>query len=320
MPSNLEKRIIQKRRQTERGGILVPLINEFLEQPVGVDTEEDAKWLYDLSMKQVERERIRKESYEKGESVYSPSGLADCMRRVFLSKNHREYGLERVQLPAVEPHFYFLTGDFIHLKWQFVLYKLAGIHPDFELIDCEVPIMSKRGDHGGTLDVIMKYKGEPFVVDVKGLNVRSFNQIDKGEHIDTYRIQLADYMMLLNAAQARGKYPKIGRVERGILLVENKGGPDALHPAALTELVIDLKSSLPEVKGRLEVLREHEAAKEIPAAECESTRLIQFTGCPFASFCAKEVSAAERRKNAETRNSTELRISAPPRRRRSRPS
>ena len=106
--------------------------------------------------------------------MFSPSGLASCLRRVYLSKNWKELGLTRVELPAIEPHYYFFTGDFIHLKWQFALYKLSLLIPDFWLIECELPVMSKHRDHGGTLDVLVLYKGEAFIVDVKGLNVEDF--------------------------------------------------------------------------------------------------------------------------------------------------
>jgi hypothetical protein len=83
----------------------------------------------------------------------------------------------------------------------------------------------------------------------------------------------------------KGKpFPK---VERGILLLENKGGPDARHPAALAETVISLKDSLPEVRARLEILREHQA-KKIPAPECTSTKRIEYTGCPSRSSAVRK--------------------------------
>jgi len=332
MPSDLEKRIIQDRKLRERGGLIVPLLEELLKSPLGIDTEQDAMWLYELAKKQVERERLRQEGYDKDEMVFSPSGLADCMRRVYLSKNHKKFGLKRVSLPAIEPHFYFFTGDFLHLKWQYAFYKLSLVLDDFILVDVELPIMSKRKDHGGTLDVLALYNTEPLIIDVKGLNVRSFNAVDRNEVSDNnhkYRIQVTDYGMLFNSALQRGawtppepvleymKYQgmkEFPKVKRMVLLAENKGGPDQTHPAALTETVIPLKPNLPEVQARLETLREYEEKEEIPAAECQSTRLIAFTGCPFAGFCRKEVKRTEAAR-AKTSSSKRLEISRPKRRR-----
>ena len=333
MPTRTERRIIQERKMKQKGGLIVPLLNELLTRPLGIENETDAEWLHTLALKQVERDRIRAESYRKDEMVFSPSGLASCLRRVYLSKNHKKYGLERVDLPAIEPHFYFFTGDFLHLKWQFAFYKLSIACEDFRLVDVEMPIMSKRKDHGGTLDVLclLKVKGkwQSLIVDVKGLNVRSFNSIDQDETPHDYRIQLTDYMMLFNSALQGGRWKpapemlahtgltEFPKVKRGVLLAENKGGPDLTHPAALTETIVDLKSNLPEVKARLEVLRQHDEEEEIPEAECVSTRLIAFTGCPFAGYCRKEVQANERAR-AKTRGSKEIKVARPSRRRRSR--
>lgn len=329
--TELEKRIIQNRRLKERGGLIVPLLEEMLRAPLGVESEVDAEWLYGLALKQVERDRVRQESYDKDEMVFSPSGLGDCLRRVFLSKNHKKLGLERVSLPAIEPHFYFFTGDFLHLKWQFAFYKLSCLGIPFHLVDVEIPILSKRKDHGGTLDVLALLGTEALIIDLKGLNVRAFNAVDRDEGTDwnhKYRIQLTDYGMLFNSALQRGTWKpdeqtenymkhygmdEFPKVKRMVLLAENKGGPDPHHPAALTESIIDLKSNLPEVRGRLELLREYDEKEEIPPAECESTRLISFTGCPFAGFCQKEVKRREiaRAKASETKG---LRVARPKRR------
>lgn len=330
-----EKAIIQNRKLEERGGLIVPLLEDLLRKPLGVESDVDAEWLYELAKKQVERDRIRKESYEKDEMVFSPSGLGDCMRRVFLSKNHKKLGMKRISLPAIEPHFYFFTGDFLHLKWQFAFYKLSCMGIPFHLVDVEIPIMSKRKDHGGTLDVLCLLGTEPLIIDLKGLNVRAFNAVDRKETTDwnqKYRIQLTDYGMLFNSALQRGQWvpdeqtrnymeaygmSEFPKVKRMVLLAENKGGPDMNHPAALTENIIDLKSNLPEVRVRLERLREFDEKEEIPEAECESTRLISFTGCPFSEFCRKEVvkRQASRAKTSETKR---LVVARPKRRGRTR--
>lgn len=324
-----EKRISSQRSQD--GTILVSKLNEILKYGVGIEDEADADFLHALAMKQVMREKERK----TGDGVYSPSGLASCLRRVYLSKNWRKLGLQRVELPAIEPHYYFLTGDFIHLKWQFAMWKLSlmevaraikeGTEPDFFLIDCEIPVMSKRKDHGGTIDVLAMIDGELVIVDVKGLNVRGFQKIDMGESIHDYTIQVGDYMMLWNAGVRHRliEVPDVvrdmfgwdrwPRVTKGIVLAENKGGPDAKHPGALSEYIVNAKQSLPEVRARLEVLRAHEEENTLPPVECKSTRGYQFTGCPFAEICRKEVRKIEKRENAKDRDPKKYRLSRPTR-------
>lgn len=311
----------------------MPVLNELLRDPIGVESEWDVNFLTKLSEKQVAREKIRQESYKNGQTVFSPSGLGSCLRRVYLSKNHREHGLQRVETGAIEPHYYFLTGDFIHLKIQFMLYKASLKWPEkILLVDTEMPVMSKRKDHGGTIDVFIILDGEPMIVDVKGLNVRGFQKVDKGEPPHDYRIQVSDYMMLLNSMITSGTWKPnemlmeylgqwghktMPKIKRGILLAENKGGPDVGHPAALTEHIFKLKDNLPELRIRMEALRGHEEAKEIPEAECESTRLIEFTGCPFAEFCRPEVKRREAKRIAAS-DGKEYRLARPKRNRRTR--
>lgn len=332
--TNLEKRIIKQSRVQQTGWI-VPILNELLKSPVGIEDETDVQFLQWLAQKQVERERIRKASYDKGQTVFSPSGLATCLRRSYLGKNHKEHGLERVSLPAIEPHYYFITGDFIHLKIQFMLYKASLKWSDhIILIDIEMPVMSKHKDHGGTVDVLLLLDGEPLILDVKGLNVRGFGRIDRGEPPHEYRIQVSDYMMLFNSMITSGRWKptdllmeelrrwghtSMPLVKRGFILAENKGGPDTGHPAALTEHEIKLKDNLPELRIRMEALRAHEEAKEIPEAECESTRYVEFTGCPFANFCYPEVRERERQaKRTETGDTREFKLAKPKRNSRSR--
>ncbi len=327
--TNLERRLAYKHGE----GIIVPILNKLLEEPVGIDDGWDVEFLKKLAEKQVIREQERAKSYTDGKTVFSPSSLASCLRRSYLSKNHREHGLTRVETRAIEPHYYFLTGDFIHLKVQFMLYKASMKWPEkILLVDSEMPVMSKRGDHGGTVDVLVFVDGEPFIVDVKGVNIRTFSAIDKGEPPHAYRIQVADYTMLFNAMIQRGAWKpsndlmeylsqwghvSMPKVKRGVLLAENKGGPDMAHPAAFTEQIIDLKENLPELRIRMEALRGFEEEKEIPEAECESTRYIEFTGCPFSEFCRPEVKQREAARVA-AEEAKGYRLARPKRRRRTR--
>jgi hypothetical protein len=97
----------------------------------------------------------------------------------------------------------------------------------FKLIGVEVPIVSKRGDHGGTVDALVLIYGVLYIVDFKGLNVRSFANITRGEIPPQYAMQIGDYGMLWNAMKNRNGHSK---VTHGLLITESKGGPDPKHP------------------------------------------------------------------------------------------
>lgn len=300
-----EQRIIEKRVSQ---GILRPRLEQLFRYSVKISSEADAQFLHWLAMKQVSREEARDKI-----PVFSPSGLGDCMRQVYLRKNHKKHGLERVEIPRIQPHGYFLHGDFLHLKWQFALWKLAQVDPEFEIIEVELPVLSKRKDHGGTLDVLARIIGELVIIDVKGVNVRTFQQFVKGDPPTNYVIQTADYMMLLNAyAMRKGLIGKDERVTRGLILAENKGGPDPKHPLAIHETEISLKEHLPKVQRRLEVLRGYDSREEIPPPECKSTGTLQFQGCPFSGFCKVEVKEIqEREREAARRDADELSVAVP---------
>jgi hypothetical protein len=297
------------RHKRHRSGILVPFIEDRLKRPIRIETSKDIKF-----MKQLWEKNMLREEDRVSERMYSPSALAECLRKVYLTKNFEAEGIPRVFPPKIQPNYYFLTGEFIHLKWQFALYKMAQEFPEIELasdpIDSfEVRVVSKRGDHGGTADAIPCIMGKHYVVDYKGLNVRTFSKISIGEVPDSYRIQIADYMILLNSER-----PRRFQVEDALLVAESKGGPDTHHPAALCEARISLTENKAEVRGRLEILREHEKENTIPEPECITTKGVQFQGCPFQGYCKEEVKEIERRKS-KGGNSNGYKVSVPKRRR-----
>lgn len=303
MATALEKSLKHKRHRT---GILVPMIEDRLKWPVRIETSKDKKFLNDLFEKNRQRELDR-----DSERMYSPSALAECLRRVYLNKNFEALDIPRVYPPRIEPNFYFLTGEFLHLKWQYVIYKMwqegweeIQLKPD-PIDSFEVRVISKRGDHGGTADVILKILDDDMVIDFKGLNVRTFSKIAQGSVPDNYRIQITDYMILVNSEKPR-RYD----VKNALLIAENKGGPTPGYPAALCETRISLKENRAEVRGRLEVLRKYESEEEIPPPECASTKGVQFTGCPFQGFCKKEVKQIEnRRVESSNSNGYKVRVS-----------
>lgn len=285
--ARVEKSIRHKR---SRKGVLVPLLEDLFARPVEIE-EDDLPFLANL----LEMITIR-QGQRVARPLYSPSQLSSCLRYVYLLKHHRELEIEKRPSTRPEANYYFYTGNWIHLKWQLALYKLEIALPDevFKLVACEIPIVSKRKDHGGTVDAIVMIYGELYIVDFKGLNVRTFSEITRGYVPLDYTLQIADYGMLFNSQRLPG-----AKIAKGLLVVENKGGPDAKHPIALHESEIEIRTKLPEVRGRLEVLRNHESEGKTPEPECTSTQTLQFIGCPFAAYCRKEVKEVQRRNQAK---------------------
>jgi hypothetical protein len=288
MPLTHTERAISQRRNAQ--GVLRPLIEEFMRNSVEVESQEDVEWLAQLF-----RSGLRREEERKRTPVFSPSSFASCLRQVYLKRNYKEVGLVPLQVPRLEPQGYYLHGDFLHFKWQFVLYKMAQTAADFELVAVERRVASKRRDHAGTVDAVAIIEDEPYIVDFKGINVRDFQNVVNGRIPHHYRLQLSDYMVLANSDENFKKATDIDRIEKAILIAENKGGPDPKHPLAIHEHIVHLDEGIQEVRIRLKELRGHEEANTIPPPECEKTTSLQFKGCPFQRFCKREVKLIESR-------------------------
>jgi hypothetical protein len=289
------------RHKNTRKGVLVPLLEDLFMGSVEVESQEDVDWIANLLSTMVERQKRR-----TSDPVFSPSQLSECLRYVYLLKHSKELQIPRLSINQPQPNYYFFTGNFLHIKWQFALYKLDQKLPDeiFKLIGVEVPILSKRKDHGGTVDALALVNAEPYIIDFKGLNVRTFGEITRGYIPRQYSVQLSDYGMLYNAKNV-GK-PKISK---GLLIVESKGGPDPKNLIALHESEIEIETFLPEVKTRLKKLRKHGEANSIPKPECESTTTFQFQGCPFRKYCRKEVKEIQRlRREDDDKHASKLSV------------
>jgi hypothetical protein len=281
-------------------------LEDLFRHPVEIESDEDIAWIESLLRRMMERQNSRLSA-----PLYSPSQLAGCLRYVYLLKHHREHEISKVRSTSTSAHYYFFNGNFLHLKWQFALYKLEQKINDpsiFALHGVEVPIISKRKDHGGTVDALVSLYGDPSIVDFKGLNVRAFQEISRGFVPVDYAVQLADYGMLFNSSRNNGG----SKIFTGLLVSENKGGADAKHPLALQETEVKIETHLPEVRSRLKELRNYGSKKEIPPPECDSTGKVQFTGCPFRKFCKAEVKEIERRnKRASRKDAERLAVAIP---------
>lgn len=272
-------------------GILVPLIHNFMEDnSVDITSEEDVKFLTNLSNMNMRREEERR---TEGLGVFSPSSLGDaCVRKSYLTR----HAVRPEGTPSpydFKAHYFFLTGNFLHLKWQFALYKMEKWIANssiFQVHGYEVGVRSKRGDNRGTVDVIASIYGEPFVIDFKGLNTFASAKIGYGKIPVGYKAQVGNYLVLWNAQKA-----KPFRIERGLLVVEDKAGSkDVLQEAEIT-----LAKNGRRVRARLELLRGYEERGEMPPPLCKSLKAKSFTGCQFRSICWDEVETIGR---TQTRN------------------
>lgn len=289
------KDIKKQVRHAQAPGILVPLVTKFLtENPVEVETQTDVDFLMGLMKLTMKREEDRR----TGPGYFSPSSLGEpCVRKAFLSR-HAVRDPDAPSPYGLSAHYYFLTGNFIHLKWQFLLHKMEqwiGNSTIFQVHGYEIPIASKRGDHRGTLDVVASIYNEPWVIDFKGLNSFSAQKVGMGIISKSYRMQLVDYLVLWNSQKA-----KPFEIKRGLLFVEDKGWVEGSKVSPFQEMIVSGNPRL--VQRRLKKLREYEAQAVLPPPRCKSLKDRNFTSCQFRNICFDEVEASGKARTEKIRS------------------
>lgn len=110
MPTQTEKRILQERRAKKTGNILVPILEKTLEHEVLPESIEDFRFLDML---------VKARALPRRKGVFSPSMLGSCVRQAYFAKR----GTEKHMAANPQTNGYFLHGNFIHLKWQFALWR-----------------------------------------------------------------------------------------------------------------------------------------------------------------------------------------------------
>lgn len=279
-----------------------------MRRPVEIEDDEDREFI---------RLMVLARSQPRKKGVYSPSLLAECVRKVYLiKKGTKRKKVERVQLSG-----FFNDGNWRHFKWQFIMWKMhkAGI---IELIDTgsiclgtEVPVSNESGDFGGTLDNLIYIPPADVVctIDWKGMNGAGFNRaIGNGPSLQ-YIVQSVGYARLANASlkfyrpgsydpnyppetQATSERMRIADI---LIIGENKNGPvhnrKVKSPLGLVEFKISIAENQHYVSDRVKKLRSYDRRKEMPPPECKSTRIQMFKDCPFSGICRAEIERAERR-------------------------
>lgn len=320
MPTPTEKRILQERRAKRSGDLLVPILEEMLENEVIPETPEDFRFMDML---------VRARAIPREKGVFSPSMLGSCIRQAYFSKR----GVEKHVSANPTMNGYFLKGNFVHLQWQFAMWRahtlglieLVSVPITRELVildglcqfghledkehakwsdalnfngDCtrpavEVRVFGKEADFGGTIDVLFRFPGQRLVhvLDFKGINLIEFQrQVKKGAKRQ-YRVQIVGYGDIVNESQLIDE-----EVADAILVSECKAGPisGSGSPIALHETFVNLSEHIGEVRSRLKTLRWYDGRNELPPPACKNTTLMQFQECPFNRFCRDEVKAVQR--------------------------
>lgn len=275
-----EKRILDRRRAK---GILVPILEEILDRPLSVEDDEDRAFMINL---------MSARARDREQGVFSPSMLSACERQAYFAMTN----VEKHRPKSPRSNAYFLDGDFRHYKWQFALWKAhrAGL---LNLLGVEVRVFHPSGDFAGTIDAIVEIDGEVFIVDFKGMHLRSFQDHEKWGTKIGYRIQIVGYAEIVNKACAFESFMGglLGvEVKRCLLVGECKSGPVAHgSPIALHEDILEVKKERAKVKRRIYRLRGFASREETPPPDCQSTRTVQFQECPFSRLCREEVKAIE---------------------------
>lgn len=110
MPTPTEKQIIRERRAKKSGALLVPILEAVLEHEVIPETPEDFRFMDML---------VRARALPRRKGVFSPSMLGSCVRQAYFAKR----GVEKHKAANSQTNGYFLNGNFVHLKWQFALWR-----------------------------------------------------------------------------------------------------------------------------------------------------------------------------------------------------
>jgi len=322
VPTPTERRIIQERRAKKTGAMLVPILEELLEldTSTGPSTPDDFRFMDML---------IKARALPRRKGVFSPSMLGSCVRQAYFAKRD----VDKHSAANPQTHGYFLKGNFVHLQWQFALWRahVAGlielvpvpIEHELEILNEMVtakvitlrqadqwakaldfngdgmrPAVEVRvvnGDFGGTVDALVRFI-QAAKKSVAVVDFKGINVIDFQRTIK--RGAEPKYRVQLvgygdNVNESELPY----QVDFCLLVCENKAGPtnsSSSSPLALHETKVDVVEHMPEVRRRLKTLRWYDSRDEVPPPECVSTNHMMFQECAFNRFCREEVREVQR--------------------------
>ena len=122
------------------------------------------------------------------EPLYRASSLGYCLRRQVFSRIATKAGLVKKEPQDGKLANIFLTGNFLHLKWQ-----MAGLSAGY-MSDVEVPVDRPEMGYGGTMDARL-FDGSGF--EYKSINSRGYAMVtDRRQPTDQHLRQVHAYMIL----------------------------------------------------------------------------------------------------------------------------
>lgn len=328
MPTPTERRLLQSRRAAKTGAILVPLLEEMLEHEVIPETPDDFRFMDML---------VRARAIPREKGVFSPSMLGSCIRQAYFSKR----GEEKHTVVNPQMNGYFLKGNFVHLQWQFALWRahtlgllelvtvpigreiaiLHGLHNrgviEWSERDAweaalnfygnntrpavELRVIGAQPDFGGTIDALVRLALHEHA---KVVDFKGINQIEFARQMKR-GAKKAYRVQGVGYGGIVNESELPVEVDEFLLVSENKAGPTygAGSPIALHETRVPIDLHAGEVKSRLRTLRWFDAKDELPPVECKNTRLMQFCECPFNRHCREEVLVTQRADEARAKKS-----------------
>lgn len=178
--------------------ILLPHLRAFLAKEAskeGASLFKRKKVVIQDSLMTIESMRARISEYNHGEQIegdyFHPSALGACMRMIWFDRKKapKDDPPRRKDEDLLRTHLIFETGTYVGLLFA-NLCQRAGI-----LVKREAPIKSAALKMLGHADLVVRLNGLEYVVEVKTINSRQFNEVLKlNKPQKSHRRQITAYM------------------------------------------------------------------------------------------------------------------------------
>jgi hypothetical protein len=233
-------------------------------------TLQHERWLLDGSHVTKEAAKVAQKilSGDMGSSRYRDplfraSGIGSCLRRQTFSRIASAAHLERREPQDGKLANIFLTGNFLHLKWQ-----MAGLSAGY-MTQVEVPVDRPELGYGGTMDAML-YDGSGF--EYKSINSRGYSMVtDRYQPTDTHLKQVTAYMILAD-------------LDKFSVVYEDKNTQEWKEFRVEREIKIE-ESVLSEMRILTKGYTEKKLPDIIPG--CLKREGNEYRNCPFRDSCLK---------------------------------
>lgn len=190
--------------------------------------------------------------------LFRASGMGSCMRKQIFSRA----GVARREVIDGKTSNVFLTGNFIHLKWQ-----VSGISAGW-IKEAEVPVDRLDLNYGGTMDGVLD---DDTGLEIKSINTRGFSMVtDRRKPTEEHMKQTTTYMILRNIDTFSVVYEDKNTQEWKEFRIKKE--PE-YEDAVLSEMEVlntvwNNTHKLPGVKPN-----------------CQDKTGFEYNGCPFRNIC-----------------------------------